>query len=66
MKYGSIITMADRGMDWRYYDSEFRKSNHKALSVPWGELDNMNCITGEEHALVRDDSYRDVPQILSL
>ena len=41
MKYGSIITgMADRGMDWRYYDSEFRKSNHKALSVPWGELDN--------------------------
>ena len=26
----------------------------------------MIMITGEEHALVRDDSYRDVPQIISL
>ena len=27
---------------------------------------NIHIITGEEHALVRDDSYRDVSQILSL
>ena len=39
----------------------------KCQHLLWNLLDlSINFTTGEEHAPVRDDSYRGVPQILSL
>ena len=39
MKYGhSIREMAARGMDWIFYDDEFRRLHSGNKSTPWAEL----------------------------